>query len=276
MGGTALPDNGWPADRIDTENAHSARIYDYILGGKDYYPADKEAGDAMAHEWPALPTHMRANRDWMNRAVRWLAEEAGMRQFLDIGTGIPTSPNLHEIAQSVAPESRVVYVDNDPIVLTLSQGLLSSTPEGKTTYIEADFQHPEAVLDSAEFRETLDLGKPVALTVIAIVHFVLDEDDAVGIVRRLLEPLPSGSYLAMTIGTAEFAPEEVGRVAREYAARNMPMRLRTIDEAHEFFEGLELAEPGIVQVHKWHPDGTGEQNIRDEDIAMYGAVARKP
>ncbi|GAA3292287.1 hypothetical protein GCM10020295_11200 [Streptomyces cinereospinus] len=128
MGDTALPDNGWPADRIDTKNAHSARIYDYILGGKDYYPADKEAGDAMSREWPALPIHMRANRDWMNRAVRWLAEEAGMRQFLDVGTGIPTSPNLHEIAQAVAPESRVVYVDNDPIVLTLSQGLLASTP----------------------------------------------------------------------------------------------------------------------------------------------------
>lgn len=143
-----MPENGWPADRIDTENAHSARIYDYILGGKDYYPADKEAGDAMASEWPALPIHMKANRDWMNRAVAWLAKEAGVRQFLDIGTGIPTSPNLHEIVQSVAPESRVVYVDNDPIVLTLSQGLLASSPEGRTAYIEADFQHPEAVLDS--------------------------------------------------------------------------------------------------------------------------------
>lgn len=276
MGDTALPDNGWPADRIDTENAHSARIYDYILGGKDYYPADKEAGDAMAQEWPALPIHMRANRDWMNRAVRWLAEEAGVRQFLDVGTGIPTSPNLHEIAQAVAPESRVVYVDNDPIVLTLSQGLLASAPEGRTAYIEADFRDPGAILDAPELRETLDLGKPVALTVIAIVHFMLDEDDAVGVVRRLLEPLPSGSYLAMSIGTAEFAPEEVGRVAREYAARNMPMRLRTIDEAQEFFDGLELVEPGIVQVHKWHPDGAGEKGIRDEDIAMYGAVARKP
>ncbi|TFV33353.1 SAM-dependent methyltransferase [Streptomyces sp. T1317-0309] len=270
-----MPDNGWPADRIDTESAHSARIYDYILGGKDYYPADKEAGDAMSREWPALPIHMRANRDWMNRAARWLAEEAGIRQFLDIGTGIPTSPNLHEIAQSVAPV-RVVYVDNDPIVLTLSQGLLASTPEGKTSYIEADFRDPEAILGAAEFRETLDLDRPVALTVIAIVHFMLDADDAVGIVRRLLEPLPSGSYLAMSIGTAEFAPEEVGRVAREYAARNMPMRLRTIDEAHEFFDGLDLVEPGVVQVHKWRPDGTGEQGIRDEDIAMYGAIARKP
>ncbi|MEW2157800.1 SAM-dependent methyltransferase [Streptomyces sp. NPDC007189] len=271
-----MPDNGWPADRIDTENAHSARIYDYILGGKDYYPADKEAGDAMAREWPALPVHMRANRDWMNRAVRWLAEQAGMRQFLDIGTGIPTSPNLHEIAQAVAPESRVVYVDNDPIVLTLSQGLLASAPEGRTSYLEADFGDPAAILGAPELRETLDLSRPVALTVIAIVHFMLDEDDAVGVVRRLLEPLPSGSYLAMSIGTAEFAPEEVGRVAREYAARNMPMRLRTLQEAHEFFEGLELVEPGIVQVHKWHPDGTGEAGIRDEDIAMYGAVARKP
>lgn len=276
MGDTALPDNGWPADRIDTENAHSARIYDYILGGKDFYPADQEAGDAMSREWPALPIHMRANRDWMNRAVRWLAEEAGVRQFLDVGTGIPTSPNLHEIAQSVSPDTRVVYVDNDPIVLTLSQGLLSSTPEGRTAYIEADFRDLTDLYQAPELLETLDLDRPVALTVIAIVHFMLDADDAVGVVRRLLEPLPSGSYLAMSIGTAEFAPEEVGRVAREYEARNMPMRLRTIDEAHTFFEGLELVEPGIVQVHKWHPDGTGEQGIRDEDIAMYGAVARKP
>ncbi|OSP39648.1 methyltransferase [Streptomyces sp. 13-12-16] len=271
-----MTENGWPADRIDTRSAHSARIYDYILGGKDSYPADQEAGDAMVREWPALPVHMRANRDWMNRAVRWLVEEAGMRQFLDVGTGIPTSPNLHEIAQSVAPDSRVVYVDNDPIVLTLSQGLLASTPEGRTSYIEADFRDPASILDAPELRETLDLDRPVALTVIAIVHFVLDADDAVGIVRRLLEPLPPGSHLAMTIGTADFAPEEVGRVAREYAARGMPMRLRTVDEAHEFFEGLDLVGPGIVQVHKWHPDGTGEQGIRDEDIAMYGAIARKP
>lgn len=275
MGDTALPDNGWPADRIDTENAHSARIYDYILGGKDYYPADQEAGEAMTREWPALPVHMRANRDFMNRAVRWLAEDAGVRQFLDIGTGIPTSPNLHEIAQAVAPESRVVYVDNDPIVLTLSQGLLASAPEGRTAYVEADFRDPAAILGAPELRETLDLSRPVALTVIAIVHFMLDADDAVGVVRRLLEPLPSGSYLAMSIGTAEFAPAEVGRVAREYAARDMPMRLRTLAEAREFFDGLDLVEPGIVQVHKWHPDG-GTQGIRDEDIAMYGAVARKP
>ncbi|MFI6930933.1 SAM-dependent methyltransferase [Streptomyces sp. NPDC050287] len=261
---------------IDTTSAHSARIYDYIIGGKDHCPADREAGDAMCREWPALPVHMRANRDFMHRAVRHLAAEAGIRQFLDIGTGIPTSPNIHEIAQAVAPESRVVYVDNDPLVLALSQELLNSSPQGRTAYIEADMRDPAGILDAPELRATLDPTRPVALTVIAIVHFMMDEDDAVGIVRRLLDPLPSGSYLAMSIGTAEFAPDEVGRVAREYAARGMPMRLRTFTEAEEFFTGLELVEPGIVQVHKWHPDGTGTEVVRDEDIAMYGAVARKP
>ncbi|MER5217594.1 SAM-dependent methyltransferase [Streptomyces sp. NPDC002838] len=261
---------------IDTGSAHSARIYDYIIGGKDHYPADREAGDAMCREWPALPVHMRANRDFMNRAVRHLAEGAGIRQFLDIGTGIPTSPNIHEIAQSASPGARVVYVDNDPLVLRLSQGLLNSTPEGRTAYIEADMRDPASILDAPELRATLDLAQPVALTVIAIVHFMMDEDDAVGIVRRLLDPLPPGSYLAMSIGTAEFAPEEVGRVAHEYAARGMPMRLRTLGEAEEFFAGLDLVEPGIVQVHKWHPDGTGTEVVRDTDIAMYGAVARKP
>ncbi|MFG2786459.1 SAM-dependent methyltransferase [Streptomyces sp. NPDC048419] len=264
-----------PGGRIDTGTAHAARIYDYILGGKDYYPADQEAADAMCREWPALPVHMRANRDWMNRAVRWLAEEAGIRQFLDIGTGIPTSPNLHEIAQSAAPDSRVVYVDNDPLVLALAQGLMNSTPEGRTSYVEADMRDPQAVLGSPAFRDTLDLGAPVALTVVAIVHFLLDEHDAVGLVRRLLEPLPAGSYLAMTIGTADFAPKEVGRVALEYAARGMPMRLRTFAEAEEFFAGTELVEPGIVQVHRWRPGGADAEGVRDEDVAMYGAVARK-
>ncbi|MFE0739329.1 SAM-dependent methyltransferase [Streptomyces sp. NPDC058855] len=261
---------------IDTGSAHSARIYDYIIGGRDHYPADREAGDAMCREWPALPVHMRANRDFMNRAVRYLAAEAGIRQFLDVGTGIPTSPNIHEIARSVSPDARVVYVDNDPLVLRLAEGLLDGSPAGRTAYIEADMRDPAGILAAPELRATLDPSRPVALTVIAIVHFMTDEDDAVGIVRRLLDPLPSGSHLAMSIGTAEFAPDEVGRVAREYAARGMPMRLRTFAEAEEFFAGLDLVAPGIVQVHKWRPDGTGTEVIRDEDIAMYGVVARKP
>jgi hypothetical protein len=241
-----------------------------------YYPPDREAGDAMVEVWPAIVPHMLENRKFMHRVTRFLAQEAGIRQFLDIGTGIPTRPNVHEVAQSIAPESRVVYVDNDPIVLTLSEGLSSSTPEGRTEYIEADMLESAGILDSPQFREAIDLGKPVGLTFIAIVHLVMDEDDPVGIVRRLLEPLPSGSYLAMSIGTADFAPEEVGRVGREYAARGMPMRLRTLTESQDYFESLELVDPGITQVHRWRPDDAVDPEVRDEQIAMYGAVARKP
>ncbi|MFJ3668935.1 SAM-dependent methyltransferase [Streptomyces sp. NPDC090106] len=261
---------------IDTGSAHSARIYDYIIGGRDHYPADREAGDAMCREWPALPVHMKANRDFAIRAVRYLAEEAGTRQFLDVGTGIPTSPGVHEVAQRAAPDARVVYVDNDPLVLRLSRHLLDGTPQGRTAYVEADMRDPESILEAPAFRATLDLDRPVALLVIAIVHFMLDEDDAVSVVRRLLDPLPSGSHLAMSVGTADFAPAEVGRVAREYAARGMPMRLRTRAEAAEFAAGLTLVSPGITQVHHWHPDGTGTEVLRDEDIAMYGLIARKP
>ncbi|MEU5364262.1 SAM-dependent methyltransferase [Streptomyces sp. NPDC005925] len=269
-----MPDDGWPADRIDTASPHPARISDYLLGGKDYYPADQEAGEALCREWPALPVHMRASRDFMHRTVRHLAAEEGIRQFLDIGTGIPTSPNLHEIAQGIAPDSRVVYVANDPIVLTLSQGLLSSSPEGRTAYVEADMRDPAAILSAPALRETLDLSRPVALTVIAIVHFVLDEDDAYGIIRRLLEPLAPGSFLAMSVGTGDSAPDEARRVADEYAARGMPMRLRDRAEAAEFFRGLDLVAPGLTQVHKWRPDASCD-GMRDGDIGMYGALGRK-
>jgi S-adenosyl methyltransferase len=271
-----VPENGWPADRIDTKNPHPARVYDYILGGKDFYPPDKEAADAMVEVWPAIVPHMLENRKFMHRVTRYLAQDAGIRQFLDIGTGIPTRPNVHEVAQSIAPDSRVVYVDNDPIVLTLSAGLSSSTPQGRTEYIEADMRDPAGILASPQFREAIDLGEPVGLTFIAIVHLVMDEDDPVGIVRRLLEPLPSGSYLAMSIGTADFAPEEVGRVGREYAARGMPMMLRDLGQAQAYFEGLELVDPGITQVHRWRPDDDVDPEVTNEQIAMYGAVARKP
>ncbi len=261
---------------LRTDVAHSARIYDAVLGGKDNYSADREAAAAMLREWPAMSVHMRANREFMHRAARYLAGECGVRQFIDIGTGIPTSPNLHEVAQQARPDARVVYVDNDPIVLAHSRALMRGTPRGATAYVEADMRDPEAVRTAPQLRSTVDPTEPVALCVIAIVHFLLDTDDAVGIVRRLLDPLPSGSYLAMSIGTADFAPDEVGRVAREYAARNMPMRLRTAEEAQVFFDGMELVDPGLVQVHHWHPEPREIGTIVDEDVAMYGAVARKP
>ncbi|ARX80882.1 MULTISPECIES: SAM-dependent methyltransferase [Streptomyces] len=263
-----------PLDRVDTSTAHSARVYDYILGGKDHYLVDIEAGDAMCRHWPSLPVHMRENRLFMHRAGRFLAREKGIRQFLDVGTGLPTAPNLHEVVQEVAPESHVVYVDNDPIVLAHARALLQSSPEGATAYVDADMHDPDAILDSPEMRALIDLDQPVGLMVIGMLHFILPPADG-QLVRRLLDPLPSGSYLAMTIGTADFAPEEVGRVAEEYARQNMPMVLRDLPTTTSFFDGLDLVEPGVTQVHKWRP-GSGQRDVRDRDIAMYGAVARKP
>ncbi|CAO0835212.1 SAM-dependent methyltransferase [Streptomyces microflavus] len=266
-----------PNDRqsgLATTRAHSARVYDYILGGKDHYPVDVEAGDAMARHWPALPVHMLENRRFMHRAARFLAEERGIRQFLDIGTGLPTSPNLHEIVQEVAPESHVVYVDNDPIVLAHARALLQSSPEGATAYVDANMHDPDAILDSQEFRELIDLSQPVGLMVIGIMHFILPPDDR-RLVQRLLDPLPSGSYLAMTIGTADFAPEEVNRVAQEYRQQGMPFVLRELATATSHFDGLELQDPGVTQVHSWRP-GPEQNGIDGRDIAMYGAVARKP
>ncbi|OON79650.1 SAM-dependent methyltransferase [Streptomyces tsukubensis] len=260
-------------DRIDTSTAHSARVYDYILGGKDHYLVDAEAGDAMCRHWPALPVHMKENRRFMHRAGRYLARERGVRQFLDIGAGLPTPPNLHEVVQEVAPEAHVVYVDNDPIVLAHARALLNSSPEGATAYVDADMLDPDAILGSPEFRALLDLGEPVGLMIIGILHFIPEPDDR-HLVRRLLDPLPPGSYLAMTIGTADFAPEEVGRVAEEYAQQNMPMVLRDLPTATSFFDGMELVEPGVTQVHKWRP-GPEQDGIDDAAIAMYGAVARK-
>ncbi|MFE8018311.1 SAM-dependent methyltransferase [Streptomyces antibioticus] len=259
--------------RLATSRAHSARVYDYILGGKDHYPVDAEAGDAMCRHWPALPVHMMENRRFMHRAGRFLAEERGIRQFVDIGTGLPTSPNLHEVVQQAAPQSHVVYVDNDPIVLAHARALLQGSPEGATAYVDADMHDPDAILDSQEFQELIDLERPVGLMVIGIMHFILPPDDH-RLVRRLLDPLPAGSYLAMTIGTADFAPEEVNRVAQEYRQQGMPFVLRDLPSAASFFDGLELQEPGVTQVHTWRP-GPEQDGVDGRDIAMYGAVARK-
>lgn len=259
---------------VDTDEAHSARVYDYILGGKDHYAVDKEAGDAMVAEWPALPVHMRENRAFMHRAGRYLARDAGIRQFIDIGTGLPTSPNLHEVVQGAAPESRVLYVDNDPLVLTHARALLTSSPEGRTAYIDADMRDPDAILADPAVEATVDLTEPVGLMVIGILHFILSGDGDHDLVRRLMEPLPPGSYLAATIGTADFAPAQVGRVAQEYERRGMPMQLRTHAEASAFFEGMDLVDPGVVQAHRWNPD-PGAPPVAVEDDAMYGGLARK-
>jgi hypothetical protein len=273
------PDGELPARAsadLRTNVAHGARIYDYILGGKDNYAADRAAGEATLQAWPALRTHMRANRSFMHRVARYLAAEKGIRQFLDIGTGIPTSPNFHEVVQQVAPESRVVYVDNDPIVLVHARALMNSTPEGKTAYIQADMREPEKIISAPELRDTLDVNRPIGLTLIAMVHFIEDDDEAYRVVRHIVDILPSGSYFAAAIATDDFAPEVLGKVRDIYHEHGETLRWRTLAQAERFFDGLELEEPGVVQIHKWRPDPGDLPRIKDVDIAMYGGIARKP
>ncbi|WP_243407803.1 SAM-dependent methyltransferase [Frankia canadensis] len=263
-----------PVD-LRTDQAHTARMYDYLLGGKDNFPADREAAEQAIAGAPYLRTTARENRAFMHRAVRHLAEQQGIRQFLDIGTGIPTSPNLHEVAQAAAPDARVVYTDNDPIVLTHARALLGGSAAGRTAYLEADLGDVDTILDSAELRDTLDLSRPVAVSVIAILHFLPDPDAAYDIVRRLVAPLPAGSCLTISHATADFDPTMEEQAARSYRARGIPVRLRSRDEIAPFFAGFDLVAPGIQSVHRWRPDDNASAAIPDGQVNVYGAVGSK-
>ncbi|MGH3325051.1 MAG: SAM-dependent methyltransferase, partial [Streptomyces sp.] len=224
---------------IDTSRPHSARVYDYWLNGKNHYDVDAAAAEAVVKVWPGVVLGARLNREFMHRATRWLAAEAGIRQFLDIGTGIPTEPNLHQVAQSAAPDARVVYADNDPIVLRCAQALLRSTPEGRTAYVHADFTDPDSILAAPELRETLDLNEPVALSLIALLHFITDERGAYETVARLMEALPSGSYLVVSHATADFDPDLLTRVAEAYQSTVTEGQIRSSAEVTRFFDGLD-------------------------------------
>ncbi|TMR41410.1 SAM-dependent methyltransferase [Actinomadura geliboluensis] len=259
---------------LRTDVAHSARVYDYLLGGKDNYAADRAAAEEVVRIAPYMRTSVRANREFMVRVARYLAAEAGIRQFLDIGTGLPTSPNLHEVVQGVDPSARVVYADNDPIVLVHARALLTGTPEGRSRYIHADLAEPDAILASPEVRDTLDLSRPVALCLIAVLHFVHDEELARGVVRRLMDALPSGSHLALSTITIDSAPEEVGDAVRRYNARGINSKARTKAQVRSFFDGFELIEPGLTPVHHWRPDERARA-IDDSQVSMYGGVAVK-
>lgn len=255
---------------IDTTRPHPARVYDWFLGGKDNYPVDEQLGRQIAAIDGGAPKAARANRAFMRRATRALAAETGIRQFLDIGTGIPTEPNLHQIAQSVVPDARVVYVDNDPIVLAHASALLRGTPEGVTEYVQADARDPHAILEQAA--RVLDLDRPVALSLIALLHFVADEDGAHGLVSTLVEALAPGSALVLSTMTADFEPENVRRGIAAYAAGGVTLVARSHAEVSTFFRGLDLLEPGIVPVADWRPD----EAPADGPISLYGGVARKP
>jgi S-adenosyl methyltransferase len=256
---------------FDTSVAHIARIYNYWLGGKDNFAADREAAEQAMAVNPEIVKDVRANRAFLTRAVRYLAGECGIRQFLDIGTGIPTADNTHEVAQAVAPESRIVYVDNDPIVLVHARALLASHPAGATDYVEADLRDPQAIL--AQARQILDFNRPVALMLIAILHMIPDADDPHRIVAGLVDALPEGSYLALSHPASDVRAAAVAEMTRRLNARMGPGRgaPRDKDQVTRFFEGLELAEPGIVQPQSWRPAGP----VPGAEIMLWCGVARK-
>jgi hypothetical protein len=264
---------------IDTTVAHPARRYNYWLGGKDNFEADRISGDAGLAFFPTAKIAAMENRGFLRRAVTFLVNEAGIRQFLDIGTGIPAADNVHEVAQSLAPDSRVVYVDNDPIVLAHARRLLSSAPSGATAYIHADLRDPAAILSNPNLRRTIDLSEPVALMVIAVMHFIDDGDDPYGHISKLTGVLAPGSYLAMSHGTRDFMAEATREefdawTKREKVRNRDAARPRNRAEFARFFDGMELLAPGIVAAPDWRSELPPAERASGSDTAIYAAVAR--
>jgi S-adenosyl methyltransferase len=261
---------GDPQVTLDTSVAHPARVYDYWLGGKDNFAADREAAEQVIAANPTVLHGVRANRAFLARAVRYLATEAGIRQFLDLGTGLPTADNTHQVAQAIAPDTRIVYVDNDPMVLTYARALLTSTPEGATAYVQADIRDTEKVLAGAA--ETLDFGKPVAVMALMILQYVPDADDPWGIVGRLLEPLAAGSYLTVSDTVRDIDTQRVTQGTARLNERmgRTRLTLRSRPEFERFFDDLEMVEPGIVPLPEWGASGS------EHPIPCYAGMGRKP
>lgn len=261
------------SSKIDTGVAHPARVWDYWLGGRDNYTADREVGDHLLEVMPELAVIARADREFLGRVVRHLVTDVGIRQFLDIGTGIPTANNTHEVAQSQAADCRVVYVDNDPIVLAHARALLVGTPEGMTDYIDADLREPDTILEAAA--RTLDFDRPVTIMLLGILEFITDNVQAQQILDRLLAAVPSGSHLAIAHPTTEEPGDAMGEVLRAWNASGaVEVALRNREQFTSFFGGLRLLEPGVVPLPRWRPvQGT---LYADRDLQFYGAVGRKP
>jgi len=256
---------------FDTSVPHIARVYDYWLGGKDNFAADRELGERTLQAYPNLVFSVRANRAFLARAVRFLAAEEGIRQFLDIGTGIPTADNTHEVAQRVAPESRVVYVDNDPIVLSHAQALLTSKPEGKCAYLDADLRDPDAILAAAA--DTLDFSQPVAVMLLAVLQFALD-DEVSTIVRRLMDACPSGSFVTISHPASDIDAEPHGEMVRRMnQSLDDKVTLRDRAAVARLFAGLELVEPGVVRAPEWRPPS---DLVAASPAVLWAGVARKP
>ncbi|MFA1548962.1 SAM-dependent methyltransferase [Actinomadura chokoriensis] len=259
---------------VDSSVPHTARVWNYWLGGKDNYIVDRELGDQIQAVLPDIVASARADRGFLGRAVGHLAGEAGLRQFLDLGTGLPTAGNTHEVAQGIAPEARIVYVDNDPLVLTHAQALLTSTPEGATDYIESDAREPEKILEQAA--ATLDFGRPVAIMMLGILNFITDDDQAHQVVDRLLDAVPSGSHLAIAHPTGEVDGEAAQQaVDMSNQAGVAPMRLRSRAELESFFDGMEILEPGVVSCSRWRPAVSDPARL-PKPVYQFCGLARKP
>ncbi|HEY5016741.1 MAG TPA: SAM-dependent methyltransferase [Streptosporangiaceae bacterium] len=261
---------------VDISRPHMARIYDYFLGGKNHFAADRETAEKILQSNPAIRIAARENRAFLGRSVRYLAAEAGIRQFLDIGTGLPTTNNVHEVAQAVAPASRVVYVDNDPLVLAHARALLNSAPEGRTAYIHADLREPRKILDDPAIREVLDLSQPTALVMLATLHLITDDDKPAEIIAALLNALPIGSYFVASHITMEHAADAIAAGQSTMRGAGLSAQARNSDEfARLAFAGLELVPPGVVLVSEWRPAGDGPRPAPAE-VNCYGGVAKKP
>lgn len=262
---------------IDTSVPHPARRYDYLLGGKTHYAADRDSAEAIAGAFPGIRTAALENRRFLRRAVTMLARDHGIDQFLDIGTGIPSPGNTHEVAQAIIPSARVLYADNDPVVLAYSQALLDGTPEGRTAYIHADLRDPHAVLGHPALAATLDLTRPVGLLIVAVLHFLTDDDGPHEAVARLVAALPPGSFLVLSHGTWDFMPTQmIEQIKALPTPRTGVFATRTRDELARFFTGLELVPPGIVPLNRWRADDEPQPRPTDAETAFYGAVGRLP
>ncbi|QIS21643.1 SAM-dependent methyltransferase [Nocardia terpenica] len=265
------------AEQLNQDRPHSARMYNYWLGGKDNYLSDREAATAIEKVFPHIAETARTNRDFMKRAIEHLARDRGVCQFLDIGTGIPTEPTLHRVAQTYCPSARVVYVDNDPIVLAHARALPTGSDEGRTAYVDADATDTTIILDSPEVRETLDLSQPVAICLLALLCFLPDHRNPRRLVTALMNAVSAGSFLVISHATGDFRPDQLEAAAEVYRRHGIDAQLRTYDEIAAFFTGLQLIEPGIVPPHRWHPDLTGGEPLpgTDERVSFYAGIGRK-
>ncbi|MFI5843001.1 SAM-dependent methyltransferase [Catenuloplanes sp. NPDC051500] len=265
---TADRDLPWEST-LDSSVPHSARIWNYWLGGKDNFDVDRAAGDEVIAHIPDIPIGAKAERTFLKRVVRFLVEDAGIRQFLDIGTGLPSADNTHEVAQSLDPHCRVLYIDNDPLVMAHARALLTSTPEGTCDYVEADLRDPATILEAA--RRTLDFSRPIGLMLLGVVNHLMDDEVAYGAVAQLVQAMPTGSHLVLTHSTAEIHGEPMLRVMRETTERGgTPIRARTRVEIARFFDGLDLLEPGVVTCSRWRPD----PEAGEPEVYLFGGVGR--